>query len=60
MRSELAVLSLVLAASCASAPVAQKSAAPAEPDLGPLPLSLQPHFACGPDSLKIYQEEKIQ
>lgn len=52
MRTRIALLTALLAASCAAAPPAPASTAPAEPDLGPLPLSLQPHFACGADKLR--------
>ncbi|MGC4113609.1 MAG: hypothetical protein QM765_02880 [Myxococcales bacterium] len=58
MRSTLRLSCLLLAASCAQAPVVQQTAALVEPDLGPLPLSLQPHFACGPDKLRRSESEE--
>jgi len=51
------LVAALLALSCAPAPVVQEAPVAAAPDEGPLPLSLQPHFACGPDELRRSEAE---
>jgi hypothetical protein len=58
MRLKIGLVSALLVLSCARAPVVQPTAAPSEPDLGPLPLSLQAHFACGADKLRRHESEE--
>jgi len=46
------VLLALLASACASAKPATTEAPPQQQDDGPVPLSLDPHFVCGPEKLR--------